>query len=480
MPAKELVAVGLSGFPLPKIPIYAISSTVSVAHADVILINPQFVWKDGWEAYQGKRCLSDHASAIFKEDVAHWRRECATALQTGKTVVILASAVETIYCATGQTEYSGTGRNALTKRMVAPATTFDFLPVAVGQIVLARGTAMRTHLQASAASSYWRAMADRSCHEVYLEDSKLAPLIVAAAGDRLVGGYLRTKEGGLLIWLPMVYPPKEDKPANSKEEGRAGNPPVKKRTTAKTTGWGHRFVSAVLDLDQSLRSEAKATPPPQWAQSSEYSSVRDKELAEKSREVGAEIAKLNEIAAGIGRDREGEAALRGLLYETGKPLEHAIRLGLEILGFKATPFRGGDSEFDVIFESDEGRFLGEAEGKDSKAINIDKLSQLERNIQEDFARESVTEHAHGVLFGNAARLEPPDKRSEAFTAKCLSGAKRSGIALVRTPDLFLAVLHVKNTGDQQFAAACRKEIQAAKGRIVEFPKPPAPAGMAPA
>jgi hypothetical protein len=44
----------------------------------------------------------------------------------------------------------------------------------------------------------------------------------------------------------------------------------------------------------------------------------------------------------------------------------------------------------VVFESEEGRLIGEAEGKDNKAINVDKLRQLSMNIHEDIQREEVT------------------------------------------------------------------------------------------
>jgi len=44
------------------------------------------------------------------------------------------------------------------------------------------------------------------------------------------------------------------------------------------------------------------------------------------------------------------------------------------------------------------RYIGEAEGKENKAVNIDKLGQLERNIQEDFARDEVQEPARGILL----------------------------------------------------------------------------------
>ncbi|MCH8088935.1 MAG: hypothetical protein IH955_02845, partial [Chloroflexi bacterium] len=126
----------------------------------------------------------------------------------------------------------------------------------------------------------------------------------------------------------------------------------------------------------------------------------------------------------------------------------------------------------VVFKSLEGRLLGEAEGKDNKPINIDKLRQLEMNILEDFEREVVTEMAKGVLFGNAYRLRPLDERDEYFTEKCTTAANRSGTALVRTPDLFRVAQYLSNRTDERFAKKCREAILGTKGGIVVFPEVP--------
>ena len=144
--------------------------------------------------------------------------------------------------------------------------------------------------------------------------------------------------------------------------------------------------------------------------------------------------------------------------------------------FLDDPFAAfAESEFDVVFTSPEGRFLGEVEGKDNKAVNIDKLSQLERNLQEDFAREEVEEYAKGVLFGNAYRLRLPSERSKFFTKKCISGAKRSKVALVRTPDLFEVAKYLREHNAPAFAQKCREAIMQAEGEVVNFPKVPAKA-----
>jgi hypothetical protein len=165
--------------------------------------------------------------------------------------------------------------------------------------------------------------------------------------------------------------------------------------------------------------------------------------------------------------------LRRLLFEQGKPLERAILEAMSLFGFDAQPYSAGDSEFDGLFVSPEGRCLGEAEGKDNRSINIDKFSQLERNLNEDFERDEVTEHAKGLMFGNAYRLKPIPDRGEFFTEKCVSAAKRIGAALIRTPDLFAPARYLKeNPGDQGYAKKCRESIFVTAGAIVVFPEPP--------
>ncbi|MEH6555337.1 hypothetical protein, partial [Pseudoalteromonas tetraodonis] len=163
--------------------------------------------------------------------------------------------------------------------------------------------------------------------------------------------------------------------------------------------------------------------------------------------------------------------LRNLLFEKGKPLEYAILDALKIIGFEVSQFDDGKSEFDAVFESKEGRLIGEAEGKDNKAINIDKLRQLAMNIHEDLERDEVDEPAKPVLFGNSYRLQPIDERPEPFTTKCISAATTSSTALVFTPDLFHIAKYLKDKRDARYATKCRKAILTSIGKV-NFPDVP--------
>ena len=150
-------------------------------------------------------------------------------------------------------------------------------------------------------------------------------------------------------------------------------------------------------------------------------------------------------------------------------LEKAVRQVLDLIGFKTQSFDDGESEFDVIFKSKEGRLLGEVEGRDSKAINVGKFSQLLRNIGEDLEKSDVETPAKGVLFGNGYRFIEIEKREELFTKKCITSAEASNFALVKTPDLFYIYNKLSSKKDASYSKKCREAILNSKG-IVKFPK----------
>jgi hypothetical protein len=106
-----------------------------------------------------------------------------------------------------------------------------------------------------------------------------------------------------------------------------------------------------------------------------------------------------------------------------------------------------------------------------KAINIEKLRQLEMNINEDFARDEVNQIAKGALIGNAYRLTPPEERDDFFSAKCLTAAARNNTALIRSIDLFKIAKYLSEKNDKTFSTKCRKAILDSSG-IVTFPSVP--------
>jgi hypothetical protein len=309
-------------------------------------------------------------------------------------------------------------------------------------------------------SGYWKKFQAYSEYNCFFEEGG-QPLVRTKSGGNIVGCYWN-KRGNLLL-LPALnwgsLPEDEEKDdANEWPE-----------SYLKFT---RDLRDALIELDNRLAMDKEVTPAPAWVEAPQFRLQSEAALESEISEVESRIGVLAAQRATLMNELEQQGALRRLLFEGGSSLEQAVREALRILGFNASNFKEEDTEFDALFTSPEGRFLGEVEGKENKPINVDKISQLHRNISEDFSREEVNEPALPVLFGNAFRTLPLQDRPQFFTEKVMKFASTANIALVRTTDLFIVASYVKDTSDESFARACRVAIKDGVGGIVAFPEAP--------
>ena len=451
----------------------SINSQASLLDADIVLFHPTmgtFFW-DHHSTYQGKPSLPEDSSFRVQKAVEHWRRELLDFLRAGRTVFVVLTDLREVYVDTGERQYSGTGRNRQTTTVVRPLSNFDLLPLST-KIVGSRGTSMVLTPGENILREYWRQFGGDSNYRVYIERSDaIRPLVVTGQGDRVVGGFLRTKSGGTLVALPWIdFEGDED----FTEEYEDDEGDTRYKWTHKALEWGKRYLESLVALDYAIVSQDQATPIPQWASGSIYLTSKEAELSQRLLSIQREIADLERTREDTMAQLTDAGWLRALLFEQGHPLEDAVLQAMHQMGFEASRYRDPISEFDVVLVCPEGRCIGEVEGRDSKAIDISKMRQLAMNIQEDFSREEVQEVAKGVLFGNAYRLTaPPDRPDTHFTEKCATAARSSGTALVRTCDLFEVAKALVDNPDETFAAACRQAIFNASGQEVRFPVHPA-------
>lgn len=443
----------------------ALDSERSLLDADIVVFEPQIsqsYYEYGQKDYNGKPTLGTTGSFKAVEQSRHWKGELKAAAEHGKTVVVFLAKPEDAWVYTGERQTSGSGRNQKVTNIVAPFSSYASLPLNLGPVVPKSGREMVLTTNSSAIAAYWREFGQISPYEAYLDSSIEGAVLQTKTGSRTLGLLYKLGKGHVLL-LP---PPRYDEAAFTRTE-KDGT----EYWNDEGDAFGARLLGAILRIDAELRGEGGRTPPPEWSSHDSYRFSGEDEIEAQLVELAARIEGLRSERDLLSARLDHEGSARRLLFATGSELEEAILGALRELGYRAENFTDGESEFDAVFVSPEGeRFLGEAEGKDNKAVNIDKLSQLERNIQEDFAREEVAEPARGVLFGNAQRLLAPQEREAPFTQKCLAGAKRSGISLVHTPDLFEAVRRLRTGGGEPFARACREAISAARGTLVEFPK----------
>ncbi|MHB8119189.1 MAG: hypothetical protein ACYDHX_10750 [Methanothrix sp.] len=463
MSAKRILTIGFE-LASPDTQYESFRSKTSLLDWDIVLFKPEIGdFASYSEYFQGKPSLSDSASFQLKESCEHWRREINQAFETGKTVIVFLPSFEEVYVDTGERSYSGTGRNQRTTRHVAEYNNYKAIPSTLSPVT-ATGSSMKLSARgADVLAPYWSAFESVSQYEVILTDPKVPACIVTRTGDKAVGALYRSKSSaGTLLLLPDI---------DFNSEWFFKEKSGQQTWTPAAKQFAGRMVSTVVALDKALRSAAEVTPEPAWALEPRFALGTETTLRVQLLDAERKVEEAQKQKEQVVEELRSAGAYRGLLFEKGKPLENVIIEALRLLGFTAASFKESDSEFDVVFESDEGRLIGEAEGKDNKAVNIEKLRQLSMNIHEDLQRESITAPAKPVLFGNGFRLQPLNERADPFTEKCHSAAATSSTALVSTLDLFWPVQYLVSNSDAEYARACRQTLLASTGRVV-FPPPP--------
>jgi hypothetical protein len=435
-------------------------SDQSLLDWDIILFKPRIDDFTGYaETFHGKACLSDDRSFQLKEQTEHWRREIKTAFDNGKVVIVYLSDLNEVSIATGEERVSGTGRNQKVTRIVTDYDNYRSIPADLLPVKTKGKEIKLTAKNSEAIATYWQEFSSYSTYKVIL-GGDVSPCLVTKHGDKPVGAIFRSKHSsGSLVLVPDIdfYPPEffdDEKNWNSEAETFAA-----------------MLIKSVVSLDKTLSRSGETTPEPEWAKHEEFKLKDEKKATEKLLQVESKLEAIQAKKEAVVEHIKDLLRLRNLLFEKGRPLEYAILDALKILGFTVSQYDDGESEFDAVFESREGRLIGEAEGKDNKAVNVVKLRQLALNIHEDLEREEVDTPAKGVLFGNAFRLHPLADRSDPFTTKCISAAGTSSTSLVFTPDLFKVTKYLSDNRDSRFATKCRKAILNSIGRV-EFPSIP--------
>lgn len=350
----------------------------------------------------------------------------------------------------------------MTTNIVTRVESYSAVPT-VTSTEAKSGREIRLTQEAAHLAVYWKDFSDYLGYEVFIAGKFTNVLLTTKTGNKTVGAEVRGK-GALLLLPPLRYDEEKFTKYDSKKEQTFWAPEALK--------FGKRLVVALVGLSDIVRGGRMGSPPPEWALDQAFGTSEEAAIHAEIADASRKITQLQQERSTLEQRLTDAGSIRALLYEQGKPLERAVREALQVLGFTVESFTDGDSEFDIVFHAAEGRCFGEVEGKDNKAINVDKMSQLERNLQEDFARDEIQEFAKGVLFGNGERLGLPANRGEMFTEKCISAAKRARIALVRTLDLFDPARYLRSHSDPDYARECRQAIFRAEGDVVRFPQPP--------
>ena len=449
---KKIISIGFN-IPGYSKDYHRYNSSQSLLDADIVVFEPSFSCYSTTSTFEGKKYFGENKSFIIREHTEHWGSEIKIALEEGKTVFVFMGQYEEIFV------YDG--KDALNRDMPISYNNFHFLPISTPPIIPKKGAEINFSGN-SLFVMFWSEFEKHIKYKCYLDEKINTPLFFTKTGKKPVGGLFRQGKGNLVLLPPIRY---------SEEEFTEYNDEGDKIWTEEAMGFGNRLVEILLDIDNALRSSTEASPLPGWTKERQYRLSSETELTEKINTISEKAKKLEQEKNTLSHELQKEKRLKNLLFEKGKLLENAVIEALKMLGYKAENYDDGNLELDQVIVGPDGeRYIGETEGKDNKAINIEKFRQLQSSMQEYIEREDVTGPATGILFGNGFRIIHPKERKEQFTRKCITTAKSQNVILVRTSDLFKAAKYIRESKNSKFAEKCRKAISESKGGIVEFPE----------
>jgi len=469
---KNIVSVGFK-IPSNQEDYLRIDSFNSLSDADIVVFSPNLSgtsystytdesWNSKHGSYEGKKLYNKRSSANILDHHKHWRHELSSFVKSGRTLFVVLPEKESFFVHAGTNSVSGTGRNQKILNHVSAFTNYDFLPFSKLEFKPATGKSIVPKDPAMA--EFYKHFKDYMSFSVYIRGEGLHPTFTTRNSDLLGINY--QLQSGNVVFIPnvdfvvdelTVYNNRTNKGEWNKEAFRLGK----------------IFCNLLVEIDRSLKNKELKTPKPEWISNEEYAIKASEEVKKLISKNLKEIEKRNQENIQLDSVLEEHESLKDLLFETGKPLELAVIKALTILGFHAENYDDGKLELDQIITSPEGlRYIGECEGKDSKDIDISKFRQLLDSLNEDFEREEVTEKAMGLLFGNPQRLLHPNERTLDFTQKCISGAKRERIGLIKTADLYEVARYLSENEGEEYKVLCRNAIYEQLGDIVLFPALP--------
>lgn len=441
------------------------SSKSSLMDADIVVLSPEDLSPsyNGWVSFTrgGGGCYDTSSTNSYIKRIKQLKKEIKDSLDLGKSIFIILAEEEIYSLATSLTSK----RKGETTYNTSSQSNYEFLPNKVGNIISAKGKHIK-FTGHSVFTEFYRTFKDNLEFNLYLENQDGAKTIFTAKDKTKILGSVQKISNGHIITLPYIaYDNDQFTKYDDKED--------KTLWTEEALEFGEKLVNSIISIDSELNLNSEKTQPPKWIDNEKYTTKNAKKLRESISVNELKIQDLKEKKLLLNSKLLKEEAFQDLLFEKGKPLENAVTNALIILGYKAENYDDGVLELDqVILSPEKHRFVGECEGKDNKDININKFRQLLESLSADFEREEVEEKAFGILFGNPQRLLEPSERTLSFTKKCMIGAEREKIALVRTEDLFSVIKYLKTNKNAKFKRNCRNAIFNGLGKIVEFPKIP--------
>ena len=402
----------------------------SVFDYDVVIWDPQGSFAEYTyytsQRYQGLFSLSENTSVQIKADAARRRAELVEYINEGRVLVVFVRPPQECYIDTGKREYSGTGRNQVTTKILAKFDLLAAIPV-VKDCKFTRASGTRIEFDGDGPIvALLRKYKKFLRYDAVMTQAPGTSLARVAGTNRRIGSVQRSEGGGYLILLPAVNLAAQD----SEDE---------EKWVEEAPEFQADLLAAIGQL-----SGSKTVSRPVWAE--RYITAEQQDLRTKVTKQQARIEVARANLAELQRATEAAEIKDQLFLGTGRALELEVRSVFELLGGTVSEPEPGRDDWRVSFP--EGDAVLEVKGV-TKSAAEKQAAQLEKWVAG--AIEETGKAPKGILIVNTWRDLPLSERNkEDFPPQMLPYCKSRNHCLITGLQLFVIRADVeKNPGQAE-------------------------------
>ena len=424
----------------------AFSASISLLDYDAIvidvgsLVNNSYTYNISYETYQNKMLLDNYYSHQIVEDYLTIRNQIIELLKQGRTIFVLMGENENCYIYTGETQFSGTGKNARKTNIVREFDAYSFLPISI-KVTHVYGNRI-TICCNSPYKDFLKNTKDYCQYASFFSVKERCTVLARIKGTDKAVAAVVPYEKGKIVLLPQPFYRQNYKKAEYWKES------------------GTKYLDSLFDLNNRLNLSDDAFSLPTWANNvfilGEKEECAQKEDIEKKIEaLQVELIKRNERLDEIQQ-------YKLLITATGGLLEEITKKVLGELGFSILDTERGRS--DIIAEYGDYGVVAEIKGV-SKSAAEKHAAQLEK-----WASQYIEENDRlpkPLLIVNAFCDVPVFERSEdAFPDQMLRYCEARGHALITTTQLLC--LYIETQRDPECRDDRIKELLSCVGKYDRY------------
>lgn len=366
-------------------------SAISFLDYDLVLIDCSIIqleYKANYarSTYLGLKSIGDSDSPRIVNDLNRRKQEILDLLKLGRTVFVYTPTQQKVYVDTGKREYSGTGKNMKTTRIVDELDILKFLPCSFNTVT-AEGSSIEP-LRNPFFNDFWKNHIGEMLYTAYFDGEFGNPLAKIKGTNKVIASYLPI-ENGNLVFIPKFINEDDD------EELEA------------------RFLNSLIQIATNLKESTGDYSLPSWSQN--YIVPGEEEFKNELLNLEAE---LDSVKHKISIKKEKLLSLdeyKLLFTGTGRSLEVQVSKVFKELGFMVS--EGVPGRDDLILSYNDKVAVVEIKGV-TKSAAEKHAAQLEKWASEYLASNEIA--PKGILIVNAFKDTPLIDRTEAaFPAQML-------------------------------------------------------------